>query len=58
LGVYGIERDHRSEIKIFPSLEEARREAIQRCIISAKIMLNHPCRNAHPELKLPDPGKM
>lgn len=56
--VYGIDRDQRSDIKTFPSLEDARKEVVQRRMISAKIELNHRYRNAHPELNLPNPSQM
>lgn len=56
--VYGIERDQRSDVQSYPSLEAARREVIRRCLVSAKIMLNHRYRLAHPELNLPDPSQM
>jgi hypothetical protein len=56
--VYYIERGKRSEQKVFQSLFEARREVIRRMIASAKIVLNHRYRNAHPEMNLPRPSEM
>jgi hypothetical protein len=56
--VYGIERDRKSVIMLFPSLEEARKETLRRKIVSAKVELNHRYCLAHPELNLPKPSEM
>jgi hypothetical protein len=56
--VYYIERGVKSERSYFTAHLDARREVIGRMVESAKVMLNHRYRHAHPELHLPPPSEM